>query len=155
MKVITIRQPWAFAIIRLGKDVENRSWATSYVGPILIHAAKGLTRTELLSSLDDIRACLDVDGISSLIRKRMVSMSRDPNDYVRGAVVGVAELAACPLRPLRRGGPGFSKWHTPGAWGHRINKFRALEDPLPWKGMLGYVDAPPTLVEAVRRSLKK
>lgn len=26
MKVLTIRNPWAYAIFHLGKDVENRSW---------------------------------------------------------------------------------------------------------------------------------
>jgi hypothetical protein len=39
VKALTIRQPWAYAILRLGKDVENRSWRTHYRGPLLIHAA--------------------------------------------------------------------------------------------------------------------
>ena len=39
MKALTIKQPWAYAILRLGKDVENRSWRTHYRGPLLIHAA--------------------------------------------------------------------------------------------------------------------
>lgn len=39
---LSIRQPWAWAIIHAGKDVENREWnrAPSYRGPLLIHAAK-------------------------------------------------------------------------------------------------------------------
>jgi ASCH domain len=36
--VLTVRQPWAWAIIHGGKDVENRSWRTKYRGPLLIHA---------------------------------------------------------------------------------------------------------------------
>lgn len=39
MKTLSIRQPWAWAIIHGGKDVENRSWQTKYRGRILIHAA--------------------------------------------------------------------------------------------------------------------
>jgi len=39
IKALTIRQPWAFAILNLGKDVENRSWRTRHRGPLLIHAA--------------------------------------------------------------------------------------------------------------------
>jgi ASCH domain len=37
-RLLTIRQPWAWAIIYGGKDVENRSWLTKHRGPLLIHA---------------------------------------------------------------------------------------------------------------------
>jgi len=43
MKAITVRQPWASAIIWGGKNVENRSWPTDYRGPLVIHAAKKLS----------------------------------------------------------------------------------------------------------------
>ena len=48
---LSVRQPWAWAIIHAGKDVENRSWqAVNHGlrrrGRIAIHAAKGLTRDE-------------------------------------------------------------------------------------------------------------
>ena len=42
MKALSIRQPWAWAIIHAGKDVENRPWGTRYRGPLLIHASKTL-----------------------------------------------------------------------------------------------------------------
>jgi hypothetical protein len=51
-RAISIRQPWAWAVIRAGKDVENRS-ATAIrayrpaVGRrVFIHASKGMTRVE-------------------------------------------------------------------------------------------------------------
>jgi hypothetical protein len=40
MKELSIRQPWAWLIIAGHKDVENRSWTTTYRGPLLIHAAR-------------------------------------------------------------------------------------------------------------------
>jgi hypothetical protein len=40
MKALSIRQPWAWAIVQGLKPVENRTWATKYRGPLLIHAAK-------------------------------------------------------------------------------------------------------------------
>lgn len=48
---LSVRQPWAWAIIHGGKDIENRSWqAVNYGlrrrGRIAIHAAKGMTRAE-------------------------------------------------------------------------------------------------------------
>lgn len=40
MRALTIRQPWAWAIIHGGKDIENRTRniAGSYRGPVAIHA---------------------------------------------------------------------------------------------------------------------
>ena len=42
MRVITVRQPWAWAIVHGGKDVENRTRniAGSYRGPVAIHAGE-------------------------------------------------------------------------------------------------------------------
>jgi hypothetical protein len=37
-KALSIRQPWAWAIVEGFKDVENRSWSTRYRGPLFIHA---------------------------------------------------------------------------------------------------------------------
>ena len=45
-KAISIRQPWAWAIVHAGKDIENRDWSTRYRGPVCIHAAKGMTKDE-------------------------------------------------------------------------------------------------------------
>lgn len=48
---LSVRQPWAWAIIHAGKDIENRSWQAvnhglRQRGRIAIHAAKGMTRDE-------------------------------------------------------------------------------------------------------------
>lgn len=48
---LSVRQPWAWAIIYGGKDIENRSWQAvnhglTVRGRIAIHAAKGMTRDE-------------------------------------------------------------------------------------------------------------
>lgn len=42
MRILTVRQPWAWAIIHGGKDVENRvrNIAGSYRGPVAIHVAR-------------------------------------------------------------------------------------------------------------------
>jgi hypothetical protein len=53
MKVLSVKNPWAYLIIfgiDLGpekggirfKDVENRTWETLYRGPLLIHASRKL-----------------------------------------------------------------------------------------------------------------
>lgn len=43
MKALSIKQPWAWLIIRGGKDIENRTWHTKFRGRFLVHAAKGMT----------------------------------------------------------------------------------------------------------------
>lgn len=50
-KALSVRQPWAWAIIHGGKDVENRSWQAmnhglNQRGPIAIHASKTMGKGE-------------------------------------------------------------------------------------------------------------
>ena len=71
MKIITIRQPWAQLIVNGSKNIENRNWATSYRGPVLIHASLNVNRA----------LCL---------KHRL-----DPDTLLRGGVVGIAEIADC------------------------------------------------------------
>lgn len=40
-KALTVKQPWAWAIVLGGKDVENRSRKINYRGPLYIHAGQG------------------------------------------------------------------------------------------------------------------
>ena len=42
MKAITLTQPWATLVAIGAKQIETRSWATRYRGPLAIHAAAGL-----------------------------------------------------------------------------------------------------------------
>lgn len=44
LRALTIRQPWAWAIIHGGKDIENRSWNTKHRGPLVIHAGMGFDK---------------------------------------------------------------------------------------------------------------
>src|SRR5213592_4281271 len=39
MKALTIKQPWVHAILREGKDIENRSWQRRFRGWLAIHAS--------------------------------------------------------------------------------------------------------------------
>ncbi|MEH1869303.1 MAG: ASCH domain-containing protein [Nostoc sp.] len=46
MKALSVRQPWAWAIIYALKNIENRGWPIHYRGDILIHTAKTCTQKE-------------------------------------------------------------------------------------------------------------
>ena len=80
MKVITVRQPWAYAIIHMGKDIENRTWNTGYRGPLLIHAASTMRRSEYDCFTRFIR--------SEFRRKQILPPTRLP----MGGIVGMVEL---------------------------------------------------------------
>ena len=74
MKAITIKQPWASAIMAGVKRVENRVWSTGIRGPIAIHAGK---------SIDPA-----ADGI-------LRAAGIDPDQFAaapRGAILGTVEL---------------------------------------------------------------
>lgn len=38
LRALTLWQPWASAVVHLGKDIENRGQRTKYRGLVLIHA---------------------------------------------------------------------------------------------------------------------
>lgn len=40
MKAISVRQPYAWLIVNDWKNIENRSWSTTYRGSLLIHASR-------------------------------------------------------------------------------------------------------------------
>lgn len=84
MKAISIRQPWAWAILHAGKRVENRDWrgAPSYRGPILIHAAKWCTWDEYADAVPLIRRASRAPGLHVPV----------PSELPRGGIVGRATL---------------------------------------------------------------
>lgn len=130
MKALSIRQPWAWAILHAGKRIENRSWATSFCGPVLIHAARGCTREEHARFLEFYRSLAAREP--GLPHSAAVP---SPEQLERGGIVGRATIVNCVAAST-------SPWFS-GPFG------LVLEDvePLPFRpmrGALGFfeVDAP-------------
>ncbi|MFL6864136.1 MAG: hypothetical protein ACJ8DZ_14170 [Allosphingosinicella sp.] len=46
LPALSIRQPWAHAILHLGKDIENRGRCHRHRGLTLIHASAGMSVEE-------------------------------------------------------------------------------------------------------------
>jgi hypothetical protein len=59
MKAITVHQPWSWAIIHAGKNIENRTQLWRYRGPLAIHAGKTISKR----ALPDPAACQALDAI--------------------------------------------------------------------------------------------
>lgn len=51
-KALSLRQPWAWVVVYLGKDVENRGKEFHYRGPLFIHASRDMTKQEYQEALD-------------------------------------------------------------------------------------------------------
>jgi hypothetical protein len=112
---LSIRQPWAWAILHKGKTIENRDWPTRFRGPVCIHAAKGMTRAEHLEFSDFIqRLGMEPPALASL---------------PRSAIVGTAEIIACVRESA-------SPWFF-GPWGFVLGDIRPI-DPIPCRGSLGF-----------------
>lgn len=104
MKALSIRQPWAWAILNAGKRTENREWKypAKYRGPVLIHAAAGCTRDEYLNAgegMVDAGLVEYIDErtemIESRVREGLSIQGRIlPRlaDLQRGGIVGRANL---------------------------------------------------------------
>lgn len=70
MKILSIKQPWAWLIINGGKDIENRKWKTNFRGRFLVHSSKSDDR----------------DAMRWFVEKY------NPDDLIRGAIIGSVEL---------------------------------------------------------------
>ncbi len=118
MKALSIRQPWIWAMLHAGKDVENRSWPTEYRGPIYLHASK----------------VLDIDG-KEWIRNQMGI--KVPGDLPRGGVVARALLVNC-----------VKIYSSPWFFGEFGFVLREIEPVpfIPCKGALGIFEIPEQMV---------
>lgn len=123
MKALTIRQPFACAILQLGKDVENRSWRTRYEGPLLIHAAAHREQhpREILAEY------MSKPPSSESLRNLPLS-----------CIVGIVEITDC-VRNSK------SRWADKGGWNWLIENPRKIR-PVECTGRLGlWTPSPATM----------
>lgn len=85
---LSVRQPWAHAIIYFDKDVENRTWqAVSHglkiCGRIAIHAAKGLGKAEYQEAAEFIDSLGWTCPAASALRRGGIIGSVEVVDVVR------------------------------------------------------------------------
>ena len=134
MKTLSLKQPWLWAILHAGKRIENRVWNTKYRGPILLHAAKGCSRSwyewsrdwlesagVLTEPLPPIEA-MDRGGICARARLVSVIHPRSPLLPIESqyAPYGVYESGAW-------------RWHMPEQYGFVL----ADVEPLPFHPCAG------------------
>lgn len=127
IKAVSVRQPWCWAIMHAGKNIENRSWKPwgDYRGPLAILASKSVTE-------DEYEVFLDI--LFELEIKTPVVPEREKLEL--GGLVGVVDLVGCrePV-PLERA----TGWQAAGQFGWELE--RPVPLPLrPYTGFTGMRD---------------
>jgi hypothetical protein len=107
IRVLSIRQPWVWAIMQGWKDVENRTWEAKYRGCLLIHASQAYDdnadreprmRQEFIDIFVDCgvpRSKLDAKMWSQPVGQRL----------------GVVDLVDCVFDSCRSPWSGAKMWH--------------------------------------------
>jgi hypothetical protein len=90
IRMLTVRQPWAWALIHAGKDVENRGRYMAYRGLLVVHA--GLS--------------VDRDGEAFL---RGMGIRPPAEAFEGGHITGTVQVTGCTSGSA-------SPWAHPGAW---------------------------------------
>jgi hypothetical protein len=171
MRILTLTQPFATLVAAQDwnwcKRLETRSWATSYRGPLAIHASQGLG---YFKSYAAYRAFCGAPMVARALARAGVSLVAQ---MPMGKIVAVCELVGCVqigeasarasvasddgersyvIPPY----PDTPEWHygdySPGRYAWMLGAVRPLREPLPYRGAQGLRPLPAdviTLVEAL------
>lgn len=177
IKCISLWQPWASLVAIGAKQIETRHWATSYRGPLAIHAAKRWTREEKLQCRQPyLKTVLEEAGLA----KFDLGPETDTFHLPFGAVLAVAELAECiPTREiiLTKGAPADpitahiheqfmhgQKYkpgqefyispqerafgnYAPGRFAWALKNIRLLKEPVPYRGAQSLFNVPADILK--------
>lgn len=118
---LSVRQPWAWAILAGHKPIENRNWKAGntgllFRGRVAIHASSGMTRQEY-------------DAAANFMAALGVTCPQ-PSDLQFGAVIGEAEIVEIVKEHS-------SPWFV-GKRGLVLRDAIAYPEPIPARGALGF-----------------
>lgn len=155
MRALTVQQPWAWAIVHGGKDVENRTQAWSYRGPLAIHAGVRISQRGL-----------DSDLVTDAWQQAYGWDIRDGAYFTTGAIIGVVDLvdahraeAGCnhddPCRELACCDSPWAELSYAGDGGKTrrdvvhlvLENPRPLPSPIPCRGALGLWTPPAEVLD--------
>ena len=106
---LSVRQPWAWALLYGGKTVENRTWSTPHRGPIWIHAPARENRDDVEKAVHLVAQSRKCDDRQAIEHYREHAQ--------RGAILGSMTLTACRrLDELDRSDPLRSNPWADGPW---------------------------------------
>ncbi len=154
---LSVRQPWAWAILHAGKDIENRSLGAirsgrMEPGRIALHAAAGMTEEEYRWAVLKMQktatqvpppAALPRGAIIGSVEVVEIVTQSDSPWFGHSAGLRLADPEPCPPIPAK-GALGYFRWTPDGdlapakPWMRRYDSAEGLFDTLP----LAFRDAP-------------
>ena len=137
LPALSIRQPWAHAILYLGKNIENRNWKHPYRGRFYIHA--GLKHDEKWRRAKNHkgRIILGHEDHSTLTWRGAWSAT--------GGIIGSVRLVKITELGWR------NQWFT-GRYGYVLSDPKAYDHIIECKGRLGFFDPPKHLAKELMRA---
>lgn len=130
-KALTVLEPWAWLWCCTGiKDIETRSWSTSFRGWLWVHA--GMAPPHI--------AAVEEDAIRKALREHRMPVSGLPLGVMLGAVY-IERVVACLQIPraVRDREKPFGYFGY-GRYGWIATRKRVLPKPLPMRGLQGLWD---------------
>lgn len=138
MKILSIRQPWAWWIIAGEKDIENRNWQTDYRGKLLIHVSSfwstGIIKRDWEAALD----CYQQRPLKGTMPYANQEILRSQC----GHIIGSVDMVECVKA-------SDSPWFF-GRYGFVLTNPRRLKSPIQFKAMLGLLDVPPDIKRRIK-----
>jgi hypothetical protein len=154
---LSLRQPWAWAVVHGGKDIENRVWSTKFRGEFLIHAAawpsgdieRLAERLSVRLKECEAQTCDMLNTARGYGAPPPVPVTLRQVLERRGGFVAMAEIVdvipPCIKRMDSIGlfgpAPCEHRWHMPEQYGFRLANVRPVPFT-PWKGALGFFGVP-------------
>jgi hypothetical protein len=147
---LTVRQPWASAIILGGKTPENRPRRMAYLGPLLIHAGMRV-------DWDAPDFAWHAAGLTPPPRGQRFDRGAWTASLSLGTVLGQVTVTGChrdeiPGHPSCPA-PLCTRWAVRDQWHIELEGPLPLPSPVPCKGALGLWRLPPEAEAAVRTQL--
>ncbi len=131
MRALSIRAPWWWAILKAGKDIENRDWKTNFRGRVLIHAGKWYKDIEVMDDL--------------FIIQRILKLNDPVKDHAKllkpfgGCIVGSVEIVDCVEE-------SDSPWFF-GKYGFVLKNPISFSQPIFYRGSLGLFEVPDSIIQ--------
>ena len=165
MRAISLWQPWASLLVLGTKTMETRNWSTNYRGPLLIHAAKRMVKSELikLGSMPEFQAAFH--PLTNAAGPPIMPYALFGLPF--GAIVGQVDLVDCIstnkidrwITQTDHPIPGTTVWDgktwreedlgnfAPNRYAWICKNPIKFEVPIPFKGSQGFFGVPDELLE--------
>lgn len=132
---LTVRQPYATLLVLGLKRFETRGWSTRYRGPLIIHAAKKCSPSDVLRVQDLCRGIRVLPPMTEYQQRLAINRAWEET---LGCAIGFVELGNCSL--VSDGGSEFENavgTFGPDRYGWECTFSDAFPEPIQDFGKLG------------------